>query len=102
MLVCVRNLWANHYSQILIFLIYVNRNDAEAQITFSWMNDALIPEGRYTLRDLWLQRNVGEIEVTNPGSSWTGTIALHDNQVFRLSPINENDNSVDIDRRVTG
>ncbi len=49
-----------------------------------WSADALIPDGSYTLRDLWTHEDVGTITV--PGDRYSTILVEHANLAFKLTP----------------
>ena len=55
----------------------------DAFIEFDWSQDAKVPKGDYIIRDLWTHKDVGKID-SESGSTWSGSLASHDNWTFRL------------------
>ena len=70
-------------------MVVVNRFNKEESITMDWMEDALIPPGRYQLENLWNGAELGTVVVGGEvweAAQWKGILSAHDNWSFKLTP----------------
>ena len=89
-LVC-KQVWQGPLSNGSFVVVVLNRFDEEKSITMDWAEDAKIPISNNTsnnlfeLQNLWTGEILGQITVGK--DLWKGTLATHQNQAFKLTPI---------------
>ncbi len=67
-----------------VYSFFIPRFDDDELVDMDWSIDALIPDGSYTLRDLWTHEDVGTITV--PGDRYSAILAEHAHWAFKLTP----------------
>lgn len=77
--------WSGPLENDSYVVIAINRHDHDVEIYMHWLRDAKIPEGTYTIRNLWEQKDLGIVD-TKEDPIWRGTLGFHDNWAFKLTP----------------
>lgn len=85
-------IWQGPLAKGAFIVIVLNRFDYETEINLNWAEDADLPPGmRFVLRDLWQGKDLG---VIFSGDNWKGTLQEHDHRAFKLTPTDNNHNSI--------
>lgn len=89
--VVYKQVWQGPLSNGSFAVVVVNRFNEEKSITMDWAEDAKIPitnntsSNLFELQNLWTGEIVGQVIVGE--DAWKGTLATHENQAFKLTPI---------------
>ena len=86
-----KQVWQGPLSNGCYAVVVLNRFNEEKSITMNWAEDAKIPitnntsNNLFDLQNLWTGEILGQITVGK--DAWKGTLAAHQNQAFKLTPI---------------
>jgi alpha-galactosidase len=78
-------IWSGPLSNGDWIVIVVNRYDHNVKIDFNWGQDAQVPDGIYTVRDLWTGEDLSKVNSST--SMWSGKLGFHDNWAFKLTSV---------------